>query len=297
MTTGPETSRSRWRLAAVALVFAGLVAGTDAPATVPASRMRLIPAGEYRPLYRQPVPGANRDTILRRVVPVRVAAFELAARPVSNAEWLAFVREHPEWRRSKVSRLWADEGYLRRWRGDLDPGPRGPRDAPVVEVSWFAARAYCEATGMRLPTIAEWELAAAADETRRDATRDPKFLDRVRKFYSHPTPDVQPATGRGYRNVYGIEDLHGLVWEWTLDYGSALVSGESRADASLEKGVYCGAGASNAGDFGDYAAFMRYAFRSSLQARYTTSNLGFRCARDAGTARAAVAGAGKGKIR
>ena len=33
-------------------------------------------------------------------------------------------------------------------------------------------------------------------------------------------------------------------------------------------------------DFADYAAFMRYAYRSSLQARYTTGNLGFRCARD-----------------
>lgn len=284
---GPEAGLVRIA-AATMLAFAGLVAGTDALATVPASSMRVIPAGDYRPLYRQPVPGANRDTILRRVVPVRVAAFALDVRPVTNGEYLAFVRVHPEWRRSRVSRLFADEGYLRRWKGDLEPGPRAPLDAPVVEVSWFAARAYAVAAGKRLPTVAEWELAAAADETRRDASRDPKFLDRVRRFYSHPTPDVQPAVGRGFRNVYGVEDLHGLVWEWTLDYGSALVNGESRGDASLEKGLYCGAGASNASDFGDYAAFMRFAFRASLQARYTTANLGFRCARDVTPARAAL---------
>lgn len=284
---GAGTGPARRAILALALALAGLAAGVHASAAVPPPSMRRVPAGEYRPLYRQPVPGANRDTVLRRVRPVRVAAFDLAVHPVTNGEYLAFVRAHPEWRRSKVSRLYADEGYLRRWKDDLEPGPRAPLDAPVVEVSWFAARAFCAAADARLPTIAEWELAAAADESRRDATRDPKFLDRVRRFYSRPTPDVHPAVGRTFRNAYGIEDLHGLVWEWTLDYGSALVSGESRADASLERDLYCGAGASNAGDFSDYAAFMRYALRSSLKAVYTTAGLGFRAARDVRAARAA----------
>lgn len=267
---------------ALAVAVSGLLGVHAAGAAVAgAAGMARIAAGEYRPLYRQPVPGANRDTILRRVVPVHVAAFDLDVHAVTNGEYLAFVRTHPEWRRSRVSRLWADESYLARWAGDLEPGPRAPLDAPVVEVSWFAARAYCGAQGKRLPMVAEWERAANADETRRDASRDPKFLDRVRTFYSHPTPDVHPRVESTFRNMWGVWDLHGLVWEWTLDYGSALVSGESRGDASLERGLYCGAGASNAGDFGDYAAFMRYAFRSSLQARYTTANLGFRAARDA----------------
>ena len=59
-----------------------------------------------------------------------------------------------------------------------------------------------------------------------------------------------------------------------------LVSGESRADASLERGLFCGAGASGASDFADYAAFMRFGYRASLQARYTTAQLGFRSAYD-----------------
>ena len=40
--------------------------------------------------------------------------------------------------------------------------------------------------------------------------------------------------------------------------------------------LYCGSGAVGASDFENYAAFMRYAFRSSLEARYTVANLGFR---------------------
>jgi len=51
---------------------------------------------------------------------------------------------------------------------------------------------------------------------------------------------------------------------------------ESRGDASLERSLYCGNGAVGAADFEDYAAFMRYAFRSSLEARYNVANLGFR---------------------
>lgn len=246
-----------------------------------------IPGGRYRPLYRQPVRGERRDTVLRRVVPVPVAPFLMARRPVTNAEYLAFVREHPQWRRSRVSRLFADRSYLEHWRGDLDPGPGAPPGSPVVHVSWFAARAYLAAHGMRLPTVAEWELVAAADETRRDASRDGAFLDRLRAWYARPTPGVMPAVGSTFRNAYGVDDLHGLVWEWTLDFNSALVSGESRGDASLEKSLYCGSGASNAADFADYAAFMRFAFRASLEAHYTTANLGFRGARDL-----AVAGGG-----
>jgi len=262
------------RGACLALLLAPAAAPTDA------GDMSRIPGGEYRPLYRQPVRGERRDTLLRRVVPVRVQAFDLDRRPVTNAEYLEFVRAHPEWQRSRVSRLFADRSYLRHWQGDLELGPSAPPASPVVHVSWFAARAYCAAEGKRLPTVAEWELAAAADETRRDATRDRRFLDRLREWYARPTPAVLPAVGNTYRNAWGVEDLHALVWEWTLDFDSALVSGESRGDGSLEKSLYCGSGANSAADFSDYAAFMRFAFRSSLEARYTTANLGFRGARD-----------------
>jgi formylglycine-generating enzyme required for sulfatase activity len=85
--------------------------------------------------------------------------------------------------------------------------------------------------------------------------------------------------------VYGARDLHGLVWEWTLDFNSALVTGESRGDSALERTLYCGSGAMGSADFENYPAFMRYAMRSSLEARYNVASLGFRGVRNQGGTR------------
>ena len=46
--------------------------------------------------------------------------------------------------------VFAEPRYLEKWRGPLDPGPQATPAQPVVQVSWFAAQAYCEAQGARL---------------------------------------------------------------------------------------------------------------------------------------------------
>ena len=266
-------------LLGAALVLVGAASGV-ARATTPgretaAAAMVRLPAGSYIPLYAAPraeATGTSRAQTRQRPV----SAFTIDVYPVTNGQYLEFVRVHPEWRRSRVKALFADASYLRHWQGDLELGDRAPADSPVVYVSWFAARAYLRSHSRRLPTVDEWEYAAAASETQRDASRDPQFLGRILNWYGRPTLEPIPTVGSTFRNVYGVGDLHGLIWEWTLDFNSALVTGESRGDASLERSLYCGNGAVGASDFENYAAFMRYAFRSSLEARYTVANLGFR---------------------
>ena len=261
---------------ALALVLGMIAVPFTVFAAPPPRALVPIPAGRYQPLYKRTAVDSNGVATSRPAPPVAVPAFALATHPVTNAEFLEFVRTHPQWRRSKARRLYVDESYLRHWRGDLDFGEASIANSPVVNVSWFAARAYCVAHGRQLPTVDQWEYVAAASETRADATRDARFQDRLRAWYSQPTPAWLAPVRSTFRNVYGVWDLHGLVWEWTADFSSAMVNGESRGDAALDKGLFCGSGAANAGDFRDYAAFMRFAYRSSLSARYCVANLGFR---------------------
>jgi formylglycine-generating enzyme required for sulfatase activity len=206
--------------------------------------------------------------------PRTVAPFRLDRYPVTNADFAAFVAAHPSWRRDRVSPQLADAAYLASWASAVDAGSGAPARAPVVEVSWFAARAYCAAEGARLPSEAEWEIAAAASPTARDGRRDPAWRQRLLSWYAQPNPARLPEVGRGVANAWGIHDLHGLVWEWVSDFSASMLVG---ADANL-----CGAAAAGAIDPDDYPAFLRAAFRSAVQARTTTRNLGFRCARDGG---------------
>lgn len=230
--------------------------------------LRTIPAGTYTPLQRT----------LKEAAIVPVAAFFLAEHPVTNAEFLAFVTIHPQWRRSLVSPLFADSSYLTHWTDDLTLGPAAPPQAPVVRVSWFAARAYARALGLRLPTTAEWELAAAAGYTQPDGKSDAALKRDLYAWLARPVPAVLADVATTRLNFHGIRALHGLVWEWVDDFNTAMVTGESRADSGLERDLFCGAGSVGAKDTTDYAAFMRQALRSSLQANNTTTSLGFRCA-------------------
>lgn len=235
--------------------------------------MKRIPAGSYQPLYRSPnAPNVEESP-----------SFWLDARAVTNREFLAFVTKNPKWRRSAVSRLFSDENYLRHWAGDLDLGPEGETfaDLPVVNVSWYAARAYARWKGKRLPTQAEWERVALASETQADARDEPGHYQRILDWYSKPSRGFADWRPDAYANLYGIYDLHGLVWEWVDDFNTSLSTGESRGDSGLDRKFFCGSASIGAADFKDYAAFMRYGFRSSLKANYAVANLGFRCAKDA----------------
>jgi formylglycine-generating enzyme required for sulfatase activity len=237
-----------------------------APRAAAAESVAIGP-GVYRPLLP-----AKGD-----VTEVPVARFRLDTLPVTNAEFRAFVAAEPRWQRGRIKPLYADEAYLARWATPTRPGRAAPDRAPVVEVSWFAARAYCAWRGGRLPTEAEWELAAAASETERDASRDPRRTAQLLAWYAVPTAPVLPAVG-GAANAWGVRDLHGLVWEWVEDFSAALIAADDRGGAG--GGMFCGGGAGSSSDPAAYAAFMRVAYRGSLQARYTTPSLGFRCAYD-----------------
>jgi sulfatase modifying factor 1 len=211
---------------------------------------------------------------------LRIAPFELQRTPVTNAQFLAFVREHPQWQRGRAASVLADSRYLQHWQGALQTGAGAQDTQPVIWVSWFAAQAYCEAQGARLPTWNEWEYAAAADATRADARQDPAWRERILAWYSRPSNTPLPAVASKPADVHGVHDLHGLVWEWVDDYSAMLVSADNREQGGPDKLQFCGAAGLSTDDRENYAVLMRVAMLSALQAADTTANLGFRCARD-----------------
>jgi formylglycine-generating enzyme len=228
-----------------------------------------------------PVPAGTLVTVLANdatTAPLVVPAFAMRETPVTQQEMLAFVQTHPVWRRDQVPGTFADEGYMRGWPS-ATAWPVGTQpQQPVTDVSWFTAQAFCESEGARLPTWTEWEYVAAADTTRRDARGDPQWLSGILAWYARPASRVPPAVG-GAANVYGVRDLHGLIWEWVDDFNALLVNPDSRSADDPDALKFCGAGAINLQDRQNYAVLMRIALLSSLKANNSTGSLGFRCVR------------------
>ena len=261
-------------IARLLLALAWLLAWPLAPAWAqdPGAQRAVGPAD-----FRSVLPLIAGAGAPRALAAVHIDRFLLDRRPVTNREFLEFVHQHPEWRRDRVPTLFADQEYLSHWESPERLGAAGP-EQPVTRVSWYAARAFCEARHERLPTWYEWELAAAADTQRADARADPGWSAQILAWYAEPAGRPLGLVGQRPANFYGIEDLHGLVWEWVEDFNSLLIDAESRA-ASEER--FCGAGALSLQDRNNYAMLMRIAFLSALEARSTVRSLGFRCAADA----------------
>lgn len=229
----------------LALAAAPAAAGQARQAT-----MVRIPAGTYRPLY-----SAGSET-------VRVSAFRLDVDPVTRGEFRAFAHDNPSWSaEAQASGATAATGT------DVS--------RPITNVSWNAANAYCAAQGKRLPTRDEWEYAAAASRSERDATANPAFVQHLVTVYAN-RPRVVPPVEQGERNAYGVRGMHDLVWEWVDDIGRAAPKHDHTAHKQHD--AYCASAVVGAADPNNYPAFLRFAVRSGLSPENALETLGFRCA-------------------
>lgn len=249
-------------------------------AAVSAEDMVLIPEGSFTPFFLKKDAANNSSTssapttaaLTSAAQVTTVAAFFIDTAPVTNYQFQQFVAKNPDWRKSTVKRIFADSHYLDHWHSDQDVTSSADLNKPVVNVSWFAAAAYCEAQNKRMPSTDEWEYVLT------DNDRDQENIQKQTiNWYSIPNKEL-PAVKSKPANGFGVHDLVGLVWEWTEDFNSYMAPPDSRN--SGDKTLFCGSGSLNASNLSDYAAFMRYSYRESLKGNFTGKNLGFRCAKD-----------------
>ena len=173
------------------------------------SEMVTIPAGEFQM-------GSTDTEADDDEQPVRIIyldAFYIDRYEVTNAQYKQFVDANPLWQKDRIPSEYHDGDYLKHWEGNNYPESK--ENHPVVYISWYAAMAYAEWAGKRLPTEAEWEKAA------RGGLVDQAYpwgnaIDPSKANYSAEIEDTT-AVGNYPANAYGLYDMAGNAWEWCLD--------------------------------------------------------------------------------
>ena len=178
----------------------------DTPAPPP-DGMVLIPAGEFD-MGSNDAEADNDEQPVRRVY---VDAFYMDETEVTNLQFKEFLLENPRWQKGRVNARFVNTNYLNLWNGNNYP--QGRANHPASYVSWYAAMAYAEWAGKRLPTEAEWEYAARGGLKGKKYPNGNTITARDATF----NPNLATPVGKYSANGYGLYDMAGNALEWCLD--------------------------------------------------------------------------------
>jgi formylglycine-generating enzyme required for sulfatase activity len=252
---------------AVPVPGAVLRMGTDAEA-VPALRSR----------YGVSFPESFENETPAHVV--EVSPFRMDRDEVTNARFAGFLETRPEWRRESVPAE-RQNGHRQLWTDGRVPPSRS--DHPVVFVTWHAAQAFCRWAGGRLPTEAEWELAARAGTDAEFPWGDAPPSPALANYAASGMGDTV-AVGRYPPNPLGLHDLAGNVWELVLDeWQDRYPEGRQRdpvAGGPIPDDSFLGVTGRRVlrgGSFGGSPVNLRTRWRDSHPVTNAVAFVGFRC--------------------
>ena len=255
--------------------------------------MVLIPAGSFE----MGSDDADADDSQQLVHTVHLDAFYMDVYEVTNAQFKVFLDANPQWQEDKIDARFRSYGdYLRDWTGT--DYPAGKADHPVVLVTWYAAMAYAEWAGKRLPTEAEWEYAARGGLAGKKypwgdtiTLADANYSERDENWNRIGGIGDTTPVGQYAANGYGLYDMAGNVWEWCLDaydedfYAASensrnpLAGGETVQELRENFATTYASRVLRGGSWFFLAQDLRVANRHGSSPGRAYTNDGFRCAR------------------
>jgi len=214
MTPGLKRNKARWKIVAAIVAVAGAVSQSPVAAAPPASKeldpvpMVTIPAGEF--LMGNPEGKGRADEWPQRSI--YLDAFTIDQVEVTNERYMVFV---------------TTTGH-RNPPNPYGTGPlvsvKGIEQLPVVQTTWYDAKAYCAWAKKRLPTEAEWEKAARGTDGRLfpwgNEPATPKRANFDREWEDEKTLYPVGSLPDG-DSPYGVKDMAGNAREWVSDWYDA----------------------------------------------------------------------------
>jgi formylglycine-generating enzyme required for sulfatase activity len=189
-------------------------------------------------------------------------AFYLGRYEVTQSQWVARMGSNPSC-----------------FAGESDSANR-----PVEQVSWDTIQGYLSATGMRLPSEAEWEYACRAGTTTAfhsmpgysNGTNDETQAGTI--AWRNGNSDYQThAVGGKAANALGLYDMLGNVWEWVNDWHDDYSSGTQTNPLGPVSGSLR---VVRGGSWRDVTPFVRSSYRLFGMPDFTLNVIGFRVARN-----------------
>ncbi len=223
----------------------------------PEIEWRMVPAGPFL-MGSDPSGAYPPDTDEQPRHSVSLAAFQLSRIPVTNGQYRAFAAATGR----RLPLAW--------------PGAGGEDETPVTYVSWHDAKAFCEWSGTRLPTEAEWEAAARGGDDRLWPWGD-EPPDATRCVFSAGIGGPTRAGAHPHgASPAGALDMAGNVWEWVSSayrpYPYDASDGREEPDDSVPRVV-------RGGSYLDGADGVRCSARRPMLAAARDTYVGFRVVR------------------
>jgi formylglycine-generating enzyme required for sulfatase activity len=215
---------------------------------------------------------------------VSVSDFKISKYEITNEQFCEFLNERGNQTEGDVAWLdIEDEDCLIKKSGVKFVPKSGKNKHPVIEVTWYGARAYCKWAGGRLPTEAEWEYAARGGKGETGYKYAGSDNISVVAWYTknaydkgEDSPDYGThQVGTKKANELGIYDMSGNVWEWCSDWYDSdyySISPKQNPQGS-KKGSYR---VYRGGSWYNSASSCRVAIRSNRSPAYSNFNIGFR---------------------